>query len=204
MICIAKVGAVWNKDRKVLDIYQKMRDVLQKPIILLGMMGSGKSCIGEVLARKGGLDFYDMDSLIVSEQGKNIPKIFEEHGEAYFRDLESRLLEGLLDKKEACVISTGGGIVTSPDNMDLIKRHGVSVWLLADIPVLLSRVGDGEGRPKLLQGDDPAGALGRLLNAREALYSKADIHIDNSRNDDPELVAEEILEAVVLCVDRTL
>lgn len=167
-------------------------DRVKKPLVLIGMMGSGKSYVGKALALKTGVAFYEMDLMIEEAQGCSIPHIFETHGEVYFRALESALLAELLEKG-FCIISTGGGVVMSPLNMEAIGKKAVSVWLGADVPVMLARVGAGEGRPLLLQNNDPAGALEDLLNVREALYSKADIHVSNNSDDGTEPVTEEIL-----------
>ena len=170
--------------------------MLGKPLVILGMMGSGKTSVSKVLSKKYGLNLYEMDSMIEEQQGIAIPQIFERHGEEYFRKLESGLLLDILDKKDVCVISTGGGVVKVAENLAMIKEKAVSVWLKVDVSVLLEHVGSGKGRPLLLQGDDPAETLEILLNTREALYSKADIHIDNNHNGHIHVLADQIMDAV--------
>ena len=181
-----------------MGIELRITNVLEKPIVMLGMMGCGKSYVSEVLAQKYGLDHYEMDAMIEAEQGMSISDIFEKHGEAYFRSLETTLLMDLLKNKGACVISSGGGVVEKAENMEAILDMAVSVWLKTDVPVLLERVRGGEERPMLLQGNDPAEELERLLNAREGLYSKADIHIENNGDGSVEELADQIIEEVIM------
>lgn len=171
-------------------------NAVNKPIILIGMMGSGKSYVGKKLAETLGLQFHDMDALIEDEQSTAITKIFEEHGESYFRALETNKLEELLGVGQ-CVISTGGGVVTTPKNVESIKHLAISIWLKSDKEVMLERV-RGDGSRPLLNNDNPAHALELLLNAREALYSKADIHISNNGDD-----ANGVVEAIIKQLENT-
>ena len=174
----------------------KIRDELSKPVIFVGMMGCGKSYVSRLLAKRCGLDHYEMDDMIEAAEGMSIPQIFDKHGEERFRRLEAALLMDLLKNKGSCVISSGGGIVEKKENMDAILKDSISIWLKADVPVLLERVRGGEGRPMLLEGDNPAEALERLLNVRESLYSKAGIHITNNGDVDSEVLMEQIAEAI--------
>lgn len=176
-------------DYKILNIET---NIVNKPIVLVGMMGSGKSHIGRMLAKTLGVQFCDMDALIEDEQSTAITNIFEEYGEVHFRALETSKLEELLEAG-AYVISTGGGVVTTPKNLETIKLSAISIWLKSDMGVMLERVSGDEGRP-LLNNDNPAQALELLLNAREALYSTADIHISNNGNDDTRVVQDIIKE----------
>jgi len=180
-----------------LENNQKIKSELSKPVIFIGMMGCGKSYVSKALADKYGLDHFEMDEMIETAQGMSIPQIFEKFGEMHFRLLETELLVGLLQNKRPCVISSGGGVVGRPENLEAIKDLAISVWLKVDMPVLLERARDGEGRPMLLQEDNPADALKCLLNMRESLYSKADIHIENNGDGNVEKLADQIIEEVI-------
>jgi len=180
-----------------LGINQRIKLKLNKPVIMLGMMGCGKSYVSKALARKYGLDHYEMDEMIETSQGMSIPEIFEKYGEMHFRLLETELLVGLLQNNKACVISSGGGVVGRPENLQAIKDLAVSVWLKADTSILLERVREGEGRPMLLQGDNPAAALESLLDERKDLYAKADIHIENNGEVDIEVLTDQLIEAII-------
>ncbi len=161
--------------------------ILGKPIVLVGMMGCGKSYIGKALANELSLPFYDSDSLIVSRQGREIFQIFDEDGEDYFRNIEREVISDLLDNKEICVISTGGGALTTISTLENIKKHSISVWLYADIDTIYERIKNNNTRP-LLQYDNPRAKLEELLAAREHLYKQADIEVDNSSGVDSVIV----------------
>ncbi len=149
-----------------------------KPIVLVGMMGCGKSYIGKALANEFGLPFYDSDSLLEKQQGKSITQIFADDGEAHFRVLEKEVISDLLDRG-LCVIATGGGALTTAETLSKVKSAGVSIWLNSDIDTIYERVKDDKTRP-LLDCENPKAKLEDLLLAREELYDQADIEIDNS------------------------
>ncbi len=163
---------------------------VNKPIVLVGMMGCGKSHVGKALSKNFGLPFYDSDSLIEQQQGKAITQIFADSGEAHFRALEKEVIVNLLDSG-LCVIATGGGAVTTPETLDKIKTDGVSVWLNPDVETIWARVKNNNTRP-LFNCNDPRAKLEELLLAREALYAQADIEVDNSSG--AEAVIDEIKE----------
>jgi len=144
-------------------------------VVLVGLMGAGKSTVGRRLAEKLGLRFMDADQEIEQAAGKTIPEIFADHGEAYFRDGERKVIARLLDSGPA-VLATGGGAYMNPETRDLIKLKGVSVWLKADLPLLLRRVSRRSNRP-LLKTGDPEGVLRRLMEERYPIYANADITI---------------------------
>lgn len=154
---------------------------LKKPIVLVGMMGCGKSSVGRALARYLTCQFHDCDDLIVKDQGKEITQIFSEGGEVYFRELEQEKMRCLLDGG-TCVISTGGGAVTVPEILNMINEKSISIWLRSDVVKILERLGNDNSRP-LLQCDNPRKKLEELLSTRERLYALADIHVDNTSND---------------------
>jgi shikimate kinase len=150
----------------------------ERSIVLVGLMGAGKTSIGRRLAEKLGLPFVDADHEIVAAAGKSIPDIFAEHGEAHFRDGERKVIARLLEKGKQ-VLATGGGAFMNEATRDGIKQRGVSVWLKADIETLLERVAKRGGRP-LLAGDDPEGVLRRLADIRYPVYALADITVEST------------------------
>jgi len=156
------------------------------------MPGSGKSSVGRRLAQRIGLDFVDADSAIQEAAGgMSIADIFTKHGEPEFRSLEARVIARLLENGPA-VISTGGGAFMNPETQNLIAKRGISIWLNAEIDVLLHRVKRKNDRP-LLQGDDPEGVLKRLLAERESTYAKAALTVI-SRDVPHEAVVDTIVE----------
>ncbi len=146
---------------------------LAKPvnIVLIGLMGSGKSAVGRLAAQSLGFEFVDTDQLVASSAGKTIPEIFASEGEAGFRKRESATLHSLIGRQHH-VIATGGGIVTQPENLPLLKRLGFVVWLNAGIETLRRRTSRSHDRP-LLRTADPAATLCELLAARAPLYDNA-------------------------------
>ncbi len=150
---------------------------LKRPIVLVGLMGAGKSTIGRRLARDIGLDFVDSDEEIAEAAGCSIPDIFEIYGETIFRDLEKRVILRLLSS-EPTVIATGGGAFMNAELRDMIKSNAISVWLRAELEVLLERVSRRNTRPLLEQGDKRA-ILTRLMNERHPIYSEANLAVDS-------------------------
>lgn len=167
---------------------------IQKPIVLVGMMGCGKSCIGKALAEAIGFEFFDIDHLIEQQEGRSIAKIFLHDGEAGFRRIEARLIGDVLDRR-FCVISTGGGALTDKETLCGIKEMAVSVWLRSDLDSIMSRIKDDKTRP-LLQCDNPREQLGKLLRDRKALYEQADIHVNNNADDECCDVVDDIIQAL--------
>src|SRR5712691_6789344 len=139
-----------------------------RSIVLVGMMGAGKSTIGRRLSARLRLPFLDADMEIEAAAGMSVPDIFEAHGEPYFRDGEVRVIARLLDSGPA-VIATGGGAFMNPDTRALVRDRGISVWLKTDLALLLRRVKRKGDRP-LLKGKDAEATLKRLLGDREKTY----------------------------------
>ncbi len=164
-----------------------------RPLVLVGMMGSGKTAIGKRLAQRLGLPFVDSDHEIEAAHRLTIAEIFASHGEAYFRDGERRVLARLIGEGER-VIATGGGSFIQPQTRNLIRSHAVSIWLKADFDVLMRRVRKRPTRP-LLQGPDPEGVMRRLIEERYPIYGEADLAIQ-SRDAPHEIIIEEILAAL--------
>lgn len=151
-----------------------------KSIVLIGMMGAGKSSVGRSLQRQSGLARLDTDEMLVTEFGMSIAQIFEKHGEKKFRDAETELLRKLAPDRPAIIV-TGGGIVLRGQNVDLLKGIGTIVWLAADEAILFERAARRDHRP-LLQKEDPRAIFSKLFREREPLYAAAaDIRIDTSR-----------------------
>ena len=162
-----------------------------KSIVLIGMMGAGKSSVGRCLQRRTGLARLDTDEMVAAEFGMLIPQIFEEHGEEKFREAESELLRKLSPDRPAIVL-TGGGIVLRPQNVGLLKQLGTVVWLSADEAALFARASRRDDRP-LLQRENPRAVFSKLFRERESLYAAAaDLRVDTSMKTHDE-VAETIL-----------
>jgi shikimate kinase len=161
-----------------------------RSIVLVGMMGSGKSSIGRRLATRLGIPFVDADSEIEAAAGMTIADIFEAHGEPYFRAGEMRVIARLLEHGPQ-VLATGGGAFMSTETRALIRSKGVSIWLKAEFDVLLKRIRRRTDRP-LLKTDDPAATLNTLMAERYPIYAQADITV-HSRDVPHEIIVEEIL-----------
>lgn len=159
-------------------------------IILVGMMGSGKTTVGRLLAERTGREFIDLDAMIEARAGKRIVDIFSESGEEGFRDLESETLQDVAGATHA-VIATGGGLVIRPENRRILQGLGLVVWLDAPPDVLLKRIGDDESRP-MIHGQNPQKRMERLLSDRRGFYADAsNIHLDTT-----ELTPDEIAQRV--------
>lgn len=139
-------------------------------VVLVGLMGSGKSTIGRLAAHSLGFEFVDTDHVITDAAQKSIPKIFETEGESGFRARETEALRSLSGVQNS-IIATGGGIVTVPENLPLLRQLGFVVWLNADPQTLHQRTSHGHDRP-LLRNADPAGTLRTLLEKRGPLYEQ--------------------------------
>ena len=164
-----------------------------RSVVLVGMMGAGKSTIGRRLSARLHLPFLDADTEIEAAAGMSIPDIFETHGEPHFRDGEARVIARLLDGGPA-VIATGGVACMREETRDRIRGKAVSLWLKADADIIMKRVKRRADRP-LLQTADPAATIGRLLGEREPFYQHADLTI-SSRDVPHERIVDECLDAL--------
>ena len=153
----------------------RLKQALDRPVTLVGMMGSGKTIIGRKLAQELGLPFIDSDARIVETAGISVAEIFEIAGEAKFRAMERDAIRIAIDEGPM-ILSTGGGAICAPDTAELLCERTIVVWLNATPETLLSRIGSTGSRP-LLHGDDPLGVLHRLATERENDYGKAHITI---------------------------
>jgi len=162
-------------------------------VFLVGMMGVGKTSVGRVLARKLGYRFVDTDVSIEKVAGRSVREIFATEGEAYFRDLEAKVLAEL-SSYTRCAIATGGGIVLEQMNWSYL-RQGAIVWLDAPVDVIVRRLEGDRTRP-LLQETDLAQKLSSLLEVRRSLYAQADLHIEIEVEQTPEAIASEICDRI--------
>jgi shikimate kinase len=164
-----------------------------RSVVLVGMMGAGKSTIGRRLSARLRLPFLDADTEIEAAAGMSIADIFETHGEPHFRDGEARVIARLLDGGPA-VIATGGGAFMREETRSRIGGKAVSIWLKADADIIMRRVKRRADRP-LLQTADPAATIGRLIREREPVYQHADITIW-SRDVPHEKIVDECVDAL--------
>jgi shikimate kinase len=154
-------------------------------VVLIGMMGAGKSSVGDCLCRQTGFDLFDTDEIVASKFGMSIPQIFAEHGEKKFRDAETEALRHMRTEGQTIII-TGGGIVLRKENVEILRSQAVIVWLDADEETLFARASQKRNRP-LLQTKHPRKAFSQILDARRTLYANiADIRVDTSALTDEE------------------
>ncbi len=162
-------------------------------IALIGFMGTGKTAVGQVLAKKLGRKFFELDSLIEQKAGKSIPEIFQQDGEIAFRELEIEVTKEIA-KKNNSVIACGGGLVLNKINIDRLREVGVIVYLTASPGIILKRVLKEIGQRPLLEVNNPALAIQNLLKFRKPFYERAADIIVNTSKLDINAVAEQIIE----------
>jgi len=165
----------------------------ERSIVLVGLMGAGKSCIGKRLAQHFGLPFVDADKEIEAAAGCSITDFFEVHGEQAFRDGERRVIARLLGNPTH-VLATGGGAFMDPQTRKLIKDKAISIWLRAELEQLLKRVARRNDRP-LLKNVDPRQKLNELIEVRYPVYAEADVTVD-SADGPPEMTLDRVLDAL--------
>ncbi len=165
----------------------------KRSIVLVGMMGAGKSSVGKRLSQRLGLPFFDADTEIERAAGMSIPEIFEKRGEAEFRQGEQRVIARLLSDGPM-ILATGGGAYMNDSTRQLISQQGVSIWLKAEFDVLMRRVRKRSNRP-LLQNPDPEGTLKRLMETRYPVYALTDLHVQ-SRDVAHDVIVDEIIAAI--------
>jgi len=165
--------------------------IAAKSIVLIGMMGAGKSSVGRCLQQRTGLARLDTDEMVAAQFGIPIAQIFEKHGEEGFRIAETEVLRKLAPVRPAVVV-TGGGIVVRAENVDLLKQLGTIVWVTADEATLFERASRRNDRP-LLQQENPRAVFLDLLREREPLYrTAADLRVDTSK-----MTHDEVVEAIL-------
>ena len=164
-----------------------------RPIVLVGLMGAGKTSIGRRLAEKMGLTFVDADHEIEAAAGKTIADIFAEHGETYFRDGERKVIARLMENGEQ-ILATGGGAYMNPETRARIREGGICVWLKADLDLLMKRVMKRNDRP-LLRTADPEAVMRRLIEDRYPVYAEADVTVE-CRDVQHAQMVNEVLRAI--------
>jgi len=166
-----------------------------RTIALVGLMGAGKSSIGRRLAQRLKVPFTDADTEIEAAAGATIEEIFERHGEAAFREGERRVIARLLEGP-AQVLATGGGAFMDPSIRALLREHAISIWLRADLELLLPRVTRRNNRP-LLKTGDPRAVLERLIAERYPVYAEADITVDTIEGP-PDATLDRVIDALAV------
>ena len=164
-----------------------------RSIVLIGLMGAGKTAMGRRLASRLDLPFIDADTEIEMAAGASISEIFAEHGEAYFRQGERKVIARLLENGPQ-VLATGGGAYMNPDTRANIKARGLSVWLKANIKVLMKRVGRRDSRPLLVAGD-PEKVMKKLMEERYPIYAEADVTVE-SRDVPHDVIVGALIDAL--------
>jgi shikimate kinase len=168
----------------------------RRSIVLIGMMGAGKSSVGRCLHRRTGLGLHDTDEIVAANFGMSIPEIFAEHGEKKFREAETQALRSMRTE-ERTIIVTGGGIVLHKENIEILRSQDVIVWLDGDEETLFARASQKQNRP-LLQTKSPRKAFSEILRSRRPLYASiADIRVDTSI-----LTDEEVAVAILAKLRR--
>lgn len=175
------------------DIEAVKRSLNGRSIVLVGLMGAGKSTVGRRLAQKLGLEFTDADAEIERAAGKTVPDIFRDHGEDYFRDGERKVIARLLESGPQ-VLATGGGAFMNEETRQNIAHRGISVWLKADFDLLMKRVRRRDNRP-LLKAEDPEEVMRQLIARRYPVYGQADITVE-SRDAPHNSVVSDVIRAL--------
>ncbi|QUL38922.1 shikimate kinase [Erythrobacter sp. JK5] len=171
----------------------RMARRITRPIVLVGLMGAGKSTVGRRLATMLGRDFIDADDAIEEAAQRSVGEMFEEFGEAYFRDGERRVIARLMEENSG-VIATGGGAFVDPETRALILEQAIAVWIDCDIDTLVERTSRRDTRP-LLKNGDPKAILTKLFNDRSEYYAQA--HVRVLSEDGPHAdTARAIIEAI--------
>jgi shikimate kinase len=179
-----------ERDRQLAQIRQSLGS---RSVVLIGLMGAGKTAVGRRLASSLDLPFVDADSEIEQAAGQSITEIFAEYGEDYFREGERKVIARLLDSGPQ-VLATGGGAYMNSETRAAIRAKGISIWLKADLRVLMKRVGRRDNRP-LLSVDDPESVMKKLMAERNPIYARADITLE-SREVPHEVIVGAAIDAL--------
>jgi shikimate kinase len=170
---------------------------LDRPIVLVGLMGAGKSTVGRRLAKRLGLSFVDSDTAIEDAAGLSAAEVFERFGEDDYRDGERRIVARLIDGKVR-VIATGGDAFVEPSTRALLNEQAITVWLDAPVDVLADRTSRRDTRPRL-RTDDPKGTLERLADERRAAYASAHVHVKSGNG-----AHRDVVESIITAVEEHL
>ncbi|MBO6885483.1 MAG: shikimate kinase [Marivita sp.] len=171
-----------------------MQARLKKTVVLVGMMGAGKTAVGKALATMLHAPFLDSDAEIEKAANMTIPEIFARDGEPFFRVKERQVISRLIEREKG-VLSTGGGAYMAEENREIISKKGVAVWLNADLDVLWQRVRHKDTRP-LLRGPDPFGTLKRICNERVPVYALADLSVKSEQGLSIDDMALRVIDAL--------
>lgn len=181
------------------DMAEAITSRLTRPIVLVGLMGAGKSCVGRRLAARLGLPFVDSDVEFETAAGSTIAEFFGKYGEPAFRDGERKVIARLLEGPP-CVLATGGGAFCDPETRARIQEGAVSVWIRADLDLLVKRTSGRDHRPLLKQGD-PREILARLMAQRYPLYGEAHIIVD-STDEPPEVTVSKVVDELAAILEH--
>ena len=162
-----------------------------RSIVLVGLMGAGKTVIGRMLAKRLKLPFVDADQEIETAAGMSIKDIFAEHGEAYFRDGERKVIKRILDNGPQ-ILATGGGAVMNKQTRDAVAKRGITLWLKADLNILMERVSRKNNRP-LLQTENPRAVMKKLLDQRYPIYGLSDVSVVSRNVQKRTIVTEAVV-----------
>lgn len=183
-----------------IETIARIRNLLgERSLVFVGLMGAGKTAIGRRVAQMLDLPFVDSDHEIETVSRMSIPELFEHYGEAEFRALEQRVIERLV-RDGPRIVSTGGGAFMNERTRRLVAEHGVSVWLKADLDVLMARVSKKQNRP-LLRDLDPRGVMQKLMTERYPIYATADVTV-MTREERRDVIAAEVLQALGPVLER--
>ena len=178
----------------------RIRRVLNKPVVLTGLMGAGKTSIGKEMASLIGCPFIDADSVIVERAGMAIADIFDLYGEPRFRALERSVIGDLLAADPPVIIGLGGGAFMAAQTRSHIEQTGISIFIKADLDILVKRVGSGRGRPLLERSGDPASRLRQLIEVRYPVYQQADMVVE--AYDEPlDKTTHRVMEALYMYLE---
>lgn len=179
------------------EVCKNIRERLKKPVVMVGLMGAGKTKIGGMLAKALDLPFVDADHEIEMAAGCSVAEIFERHGEPAFRDLERKVLARLLSD-QIQIIAPGGGAIMNEETATLVWNRGISVWLKADLDILVERTSRNDKRP-LLKSGDPRDILAGLMEKRHPVYAKADLMVETDSSE-----IEHTFEKLLAALDAHL
>lgn len=164
-------------------------------IVLIGMRGAGKTTVSKLLSKKLKKPYMETDDLVVKKAKMNIPKIIENHGWDYFRDVESEVVDEICQKDDI-VISCGGGVVVRPKNIEALKKHGKIFWLKVSVPTLLERIGEDPNRPSLTGKKSRREDMEEVLKERLELYQNAACETIDTETNDAEKVTDIVISKI--------
>ncbi|MGB3752536.1 MAG: shikimate kinase [Parerythrobacter sp.] len=193
----AQPGAARIGQSDVAELAKRVAELTQRPLVLVGLMGSGKTTVGRKLAALLDRSFTDADEAIEAAAQRSVTEIFDEFGEAYFRDGERRVIARLLDDRPG-VIATGGGAFVDDRTRALILEKGIAVWIDCDIDTLVERTARRDTRP-LLRGGDPKTILTKMRTDRSPAYTQAHVRVTGEASSHRDMAA-----AILSAVDRWL